>query len=691
MVRHSLRLDTVEAVTFDVWGTLLVDADPAATFSTCVRLAARHGRDEALARAALDTAWRRHYTSWNEGRASGVFELADETLRLLGTRNERASADLAAAFASETLEAEIHAVEGARETLRFLCDRGLRLGLVCDTGFATGAVVRQLLDREGLGEWLEVQIYSDEWGVPKPHPRVFYAAIARLDVSAERAVHVGDLLRTDVAGAREVGMGTIRITAAYDDPAHLPEADLVVPSHAALRSAFDAVPAVPRRAASVAALVPAPLPEDEDRLDRRIREGRLRKSQAEAVGVQLAERHRAARCDEETSFQGTVEKLSTEIHSLSDALRGDHEQPTWLQAVEEFLTGFVLRQGDRLHARVTAGRVLTVHGHLAASRVSVSDDGARVRLSDPFRSPLGPAYGDAARDLVDLYDELRAAGLRDHADRFAAAYAEAALDFRLYGVLEFHRRLQALRRRVWYGAIASKAETGATRERGAEEASTAERELAAPPEEREGPLLVVATGGWVGTGKSTVSRAAARSLGAPRLEVDRVSVGLIDDPPVEPVRAEGDWEHEADWERLFAPGFTDAAYAELFRQARRVIESGRSAVLDGCFARQRLRAAARAMAEECGARFVFLECRLKRDIHRQRIADRERSHGAEPDSWAELATRSVRQWEPTTDLDGVDHHRIDTSLDPTQTRARVAGIMAGLLGRRESLDRPAAG
>jgi predicted kinase len=268
-----------------------------------------------------------------------------------------------------------------------------------------------------------------------------------------------------------------------------------------------------------------------------------------------------------------------------------------------------------------------------------------------------------------------------------AAYAEAALDFRLYGVLDFHVRLQTLRRRVWYAAVAASAAAGSVREQAAAETAEADRQLNAPPERRREPLLVVATGGWVGTGKSTVSRAAARILGAPRLEVDRVSASLIHDPPVEPIRSGGHWEHEADWERHFAPGFTDAVYAELFRQAHLVTESGRSVVLDGCFARQPLRDAARRMAEEGGARFVFLECRLDRGLHRRRIAERERNRGSDPGTWTALTSRSEQLWEPTTELDARDHRAIDTSLAPSQTRARVEELLAGFRGEGPGTDR----
>ena len=130
---------------------------------------------------------------------------------------------------------ETRSLEGARATLERLRERGIRRALVCDTGFSPGRVVRHLLDRNGLLELLEVQIFSDEAGVPKPHPSLFRAALEPLGVEPPSAVHVGDLRRTDVAGGRGVGMGTVRIRDHYDDTTDHPEADAVADSHAHLR------------------------------------------------------------------------------------------------------------------------------------------------------------------------------------------------------------------------------------------------------------------------------------------------------------------------------------------------------------------------------------------------------------------------------------------------------------------------
>jgi FMN phosphatase YigB (HAD superfamily) len=60
-------------------------------------------------------------------------------------------------------------------------------------------------------------VFSDELGVCKPHPQAFHSALSELGVPARAAVHVGDLRRSDVAGARAAGMGSVRFRGQHDD------------------------------------------------------------------------------------------------------------------------------------------------------------------------------------------------------------------------------------------------------------------------------------------------------------------------------------------------------------------------------------------------------------------------------------------------------------------------------------------
>jgi FMN phosphatase YigB (HAD superfamily) len=241
----GIRDVRVRAVTFDCWDTLVYEADRSVAhelrLEALLRAANRAGpgADRPRAAAALEAAWVRHIGLWRRGIVTGAGEIADWVLADLGAWDAAAVGELAGRFAEAALEAEILPLEGARETLEGLARAGVRRALVCDTGLSPGPVVRRLLERAELLHWLEVQIFSDEQGVPKPHRRMFEAALGPLAIEPAAAIHVGDLRRTDVAGGRNAGMRTIRIRHRNDDASELPEADAVADSHAHLRELLD--------------------------------------------------------------------------------------------------------------------------------------------------------------------------------------------------------------------------------------------------------------------------------------------------------------------------------------------------------------------------------------------------------------------------------------------------------------------
>lgn len=232
-----------KAVTFDCWQTLMVEVDPSqardARIDTLARCAGDAGRrlSHAGARDVLDAAWRRHWQRWQLHEASGAGDIARWALEALQLPREDVAArapELERALAEASLECEMRALPGAGATLRRLERAGIRRALICDTGFSPGRVVRQLLASVELLDLLEVHIFSDEVGVSKPHARMFERALTALACEPTDAVHVGDLRRTDIAGARAFGMRSVRIRDHFDDPSHHPEADDVADSHAHL-------------------------------------------------------------------------------------------------------------------------------------------------------------------------------------------------------------------------------------------------------------------------------------------------------------------------------------------------------------------------------------------------------------------------------------------------------------------------
>lgn len=228
-------------VSFDCWSTLLAEEDWPWAHSLRVmalRDSAREaGRETPIedAEHAFNSAWRRHMALWEKGEISSAVEIARWALQALElTDSSDALEHLVRRFEEASHTSRVVALDGAPGLLAALEAAGTPCVLVCDTGLTPGRVVRRLLDRAGLLTHLRVLAFSDEVGAPKPDPRPFLAALEPLGVAPEHVLHVGDLRRTDVAGARALGMQTARIRARHDDTTDYPDADWVVDSHAEL-------------------------------------------------------------------------------------------------------------------------------------------------------------------------------------------------------------------------------------------------------------------------------------------------------------------------------------------------------------------------------------------------------------------------------------------------------------------------
>ncbi|MGH2703477.1 MAG: HAD family hydrolase [Actinomycetota bacterium] len=222
----------MRAVTYDCWGTLLKDKDWEGAMDTRVGALRRFVElSEQEARALLEEAWNHHDEAWKQVETFGPGRMAAYCLEERGIADDDSISELTREFEEASISAGVKPVEHARETLEALKAANVRIGLVCDTGFTPGRVVRQLLEDAGLCDYLEVLCFSDEVGVPKPGPDIFAKALAELGARPPEAIHIGDLRRTDIAGARDFGMHAIRFKGVHDDETDATEAEIVIGDH----------------------------------------------------------------------------------------------------------------------------------------------------------------------------------------------------------------------------------------------------------------------------------------------------------------------------------------------------------------------------------------------------------------------------------------------------------------------------
>ena len=134
-----------------------------------------------------------------------VESLATGVTAALGLRDPALADRIANRFLAEALERLRHnaALLGA------LCGR-YRLGIVSNFYGNLDTVCEDA----GIRSFFSVVVDSARAGYAKPDPRIFRQAVEELAIDSSRAVFVGDSLPRDMAGAREVGMPHIWLTAA---------------------------------------------------------------------------------------------------------------------------------------------------------------------------------------------------------------------------------------------------------------------------------------------------------------------------------------------------------------------------------------------------------------------------------------------------------------------------------------------
>jgi putative hydrolase of the HAD superfamily len=71
--------------------------------------------------------------------------------------------------------------------------------------------LREVLDRTGLTALLDGIVISAEVGAAKPDPAIFASALTVAGAGPDEAVHVGDTVEADVAGARAAGLRALHL------------------------------------------------------------------------------------------------------------------------------------------------------------------------------------------------------------------------------------------------------------------------------------------------------------------------------------------------------------------------------------------------------------------------------------------------------------------------------------------------
>lgn len=402
---------------------------------------------------------------------------------------------------------------------------------------------------------------------------------------------------------------------------------------------------------------------DELRADLRLATGTLSPEHVDAAAAHMADFHaraeRNGRADRWASPEALRRNVRDNFMETTDAPADGLLSYAEAAEIERWQLDFLRDRTRTFERRIAAGRVCDGHGDLRLEHMYFDADASLtiidcIEFSDRFRC------GDVASDVAFLSMDLAGHGHVELAERFLARYAREADDYDLYSVVDFYEGYRAyVRAKV--SMLTAQQATAAIRERALADArrhfalalSVGRRSLLEP--------VVVAVGGIIASGKSTVADALGDRLSAPVIDADRTRKHMLGLAPTD--RAES-----GAFQGPYDPRMTDRVYAELMHRASIVLESGRPVVLDASFRTEALRRAARDLANEYGVPFLMVECQADVDVCRERLVRREKQRNVSDGRLAIFDAFCART-EPTFELDPSERLVVDTTRPLAETLA----------------------
>lgn len=240
----------IQAVTFDFWNTLICEQSDMRDRRLAAWLGLLEGEGAAVERATLGAAyersWHRFQQAWQANLRYDAADAVRDLLEHLGLEpSEAVVRDLVAVITDPDSSWRPDPTDHVGEALEALTAAGLRIGIICDVGLTPSRILRRYLNDHGMLGYFHHWSFSDEVGTFKPDPVIFRHALDGLGgVAPAEAAHVGDLRRTDIAGAKDMGMVAVRYTGVHDDPGSHEagttdvEGDLVLADHRDLPAAL---------------------------------------------------------------------------------------------------------------------------------------------------------------------------------------------------------------------------------------------------------------------------------------------------------------------------------------------------------------------------------------------------------------------------------------------------------------------
>jgi putative hydrolase of the HAD superfamily len=215
-------MSVIEAVTFDLWQTLILDDRELGRARTRRRLEGSLGAltdaGYAFQFEQLQEAYRSCFRACRVIHSEGKDLTFDEQVGMfINNIDEGLSQRLDSQiveqitywYAEAFFEFPPPVAPEAYKVLEEVRGMGYSVALISNTGMTPGRLFRRYLAQQDILDFFHVLTFSDEVRLCKPSTEMFHMTLEELGTTPDKAVHLGDHIQNDVLGANRAGMTSV--------------------------------------------------------------------------------------------------------------------------------------------------------------------------------------------------------------------------------------------------------------------------------------------------------------------------------------------------------------------------------------------------------------------------------------------------------------------------------------------------
>ncbi len=416
------------------------------------------------------------------------------------------------------------------------------------------------------------------------------------------------------------------------------------------------------------------LPED-CFVDRRLREGKMRREDFDRIAAKLANFYATAAADQ-GSFYGSPEAIRRKLEENVKEVEPLIGQTLTLQEfsrIRDYNNTFFAQHGDLLAVRVRDGRVREGHGDLRAEHICLEDDPVIfdcIEFSEEFR------YCDAASEVAFLSMDLDYLGSPLFSECFAGSFQALTQDFGISHLLPLYKSYRACVR----GKVESlKSQEPEVPENEREEAKGRARRYfhlayryASPP---YAPALVIVCG-LVASGKSTIARTLGDRTGYQIVNSDVVrkqlaGVALTTHPTAEYGKG------------LYTDDFNSLTYNALLRQSEDCLKLGKGVIIDATFKDPQHRRQFMDLSSKLRRPLLFVECRATEEKTLERLKLRAQRPSEVSDATVSVYRRQRQDFVPLSEIPDSMRIVVNTEVNIDEAESDVLNSLHRILSAPE--------